>query len=154
MKYANGVIAAFVATIVLSAIMLMKSAMGLMPQLNVIQMLTEMGTNYVGLPASPAIGWIMHFFIGSIMWGLIFAATASMWPGSSYLAKGASFSVAAWLLMMIVAMPMAGAGFFGMGLGVMAPIATLILHVIYGLVLGAVFGRLESRKHHPTHVGH
>ncbi len=96
----------------------------------------------------------MHFFIGSILWGLIFAATASMWPGSSYLAKGASFSVAAWLLMMIVAMPMAGAGFFGMGLGIMAPIATLILHVIYGLVLGVVSGRLESWKHHPAHVGH
>lgn len=49
--------------------MLMKSAMGLMPQLNVIQMLTAMGTNYAGLPASPAVGWIMHFFIGSVMWG-------------------------------------------------------------------------------------
>ncbi len=83
-----------------------------------------------------------------ILWGLIFAATASMWPGSSYLAKGASFSVAACLLMMIVAMPIAGAGFFGMGFGIMAPIATLILHVIYGLVLGAVFGRLESRTDH------
>jgi cell division protein FtsB len=56
MKYANGVIAAFVATFVLSAIMLMKSATGLMPQLNVIQMLTGMGANYAGLPASPVIG--------------------------------------------------------------------------------------------------
>ncbi|MEF2548484.1 DUF6789 family protein [Aurantimonas sp. E1-2-R+4] len=152
MRYANGVIAGFVATIVLSAIMLMKSAMGLMPQLNVIQMLTEMGTNYGGLPASPVIGWIMHLFIGSILWGLIFAATAPMWPGSSYLARGASFSVSAWLLMMIVAMPMAGAGFFGMALGIMAPIATLVLHVIYGLVLGAVFGRLESRTVHSAHA--
>ena len=154
MKYANGVIAGFVATIGLSAIMLMKSAMGLMPQLNVIQMLTEMGTNYVGLPASPAVGWIMHFFIGSVMWGLIFAGTAPMWPGSSYLAKGASFSVAAWLLMMIIAMPMAGAGFFGMALGIMAPIATLVLHLIYGLILGAVYGGLQGRAAQPARSGH
>lgn len=33
MKYANGVIAGFVATVVLSAIMLMKGAMGVMPNL-------------------------------------------------------------------------------------------------------------------------
>lgn len=47
--------------------MLMKTAIGLMPQLNVTQMLTEMATNYIGLPASPVIGWIMHLFIGSIL---------------------------------------------------------------------------------------
>lgn len=71
-----------------------------------------------------------------------------MWPGSSYLAKGAWFSVGAWLLMMIVAMPMAGAGFFGMSIGIMAPLATLVLHLVYGFVLGPVFGKLDTRTHH------
>lgn len=36
-------------------------------------------------------------------------------------------------------MPMAGAGFFGLALGMMAPIMTLILHLIWDAVLGFVF---------------
>jgi hypothetical protein len=42
--------------------------------------------------------------------------------------------------MMIVVMPMAGAGPFGLHLGLMAPLMTLMLHVIYGVVLGVVYG--------------
>ncbi|MEO8848412.1 MAG: hypothetical protein ABI440_07270 [Casimicrobiaceae bacterium] len=40
------------------------------------------------------------------------------------------FAIGAWLGMMIVVMPMAGAGLFGMKLGPMAPIMTLIVHII------------------------
>jgi hypothetical protein len=47
--------------------------------------------------------------------------------------------VAAWLGMMIIVMPMAGAGLFGMNLGIMAPVMTLVLHVVFGAVLGAVY---------------
>jgi hypothetical protein len=39
-------------------------------------------------------------------------------------------------------MPMAGAGLFGVGLGMMTPVATLVLHVVFGLVLGGVYGLL------------
>jgi hypothetical protein len=35
-------------------------------------------------------------------------------------------------------MPMAGAWLFGMAMGLMAPVMTLVLHVIFGAVLGAV----------------
>jgi len=50
------------------------------------------------------------------------------------------FASGAWLVMMVMLMPMAGAGAFGLQLGLMAPVATLILHWIYGAVLGAVYG--------------
>jgi hypothetical protein len=50
--------------------------------------------------------------------------------------------------MMIAMMPMAGEGFFGSHLGMMSPITTLLLHVIYGVVLGAVYA-LERPD--PTH---
>lgn len=146
MKIGYGLIAGFAATVVLSALMMMKSAMGLMPQLNAIQMLTEMGANYAGLPATPMMGWIMHFFIGTVMWGILFALTTNMWPGGSYTVKGISFSIVAWLLMMLVPMPMAGAGLFGLNIGIMAPVATLVLHIIFGAVLGAVYGWLEPAE--------
>jgi len=43
--------------------------------------------------------------------------------------------------MMVVLMPMAGAGLFGMSMGVMAPVMTLVLHLIFGAVLGWVYGQ-------------
>lgn len=44
--------------------------------------------------------------------------------------------------MMIIVMPMAGAGLFGLNIGIMAPVATLILHLIFGAVLGYTYAKL------------
>lgn len=146
----NGMLAGFVATVVLSALMLMKSQMGMMPQVNAIQMLTKMGATYAGLPLNPAIGWMMHFFIGTVMWGILFALLVPRLTGA-YWVKGVWFSVGAWLLMMVLAMPMAGAGFFGLNLGIGAPIATLVLHLIFGAVMGGTYGWLEQKWHERHH---
>jgi hypothetical protein len=56
------------------------------------------------------------------------------------------FSIGAWLLMMIIPMPMAGAGLFGLNLGVGAPIAILTLHIVFGAVPGAVYGWLRTGR--------
>ena len=48
--------------------------------------------------------------------------------------------------MMLIVMPAAGAGLFGLNMGMMAPVMTLMLHAIYGAVLGFVFSRLGSSK--------
>lgn len=136
MNYARAMIAGLIATLVLSAIMLMKSAMGLMPELNVIAMVSGMANNYLGLPQSPATGWAIHFFVGIFLYGFAFAAFYQALPGRNETVKGISLSVVAWLIMMVVLMPMAGQGFFGLGIGIMAPIMTLVLHVIFGAVLG------------------
>lgn len=131
----KGMVAGFVATVVLSALMLMKTKMGLMPQLDVIDMLTKM----MGA-SSPAAGWIAHFGIGTVVWGGLFALLDPSLPGQSHWLRGIVFAIGAWILMMIAVMPMAGAGVLGMSLGMMAPIMTFVLHVIFGAVLGATYG--------------
>jgi hypothetical protein len=60
--------------------------------------------------------------------------------------RGVIFAVGAWLLMMIVMMLMAGAGLFGLGLSMMTPVATLVLHIVFGLVLGGVYGLLGAKQ--------
>jgi len=132
-QFAKGVLGGIAGTAVMSALMLMKSAMGLMPQLDVIQMLSSM------MSISPGMAWVVHFGIGA-MWGSLFALAYHVIPGGSALTKGMLFGTAAWLLMMVMVMPMAGAGFFGMQMGLMAPIMTLVLHLIFGAVLGLVHG--------------
>lgn len=144
-RYAAGVIAGFVATLVLSAMMIAKAAMGLMPDLNVIAMLTTMAHQKMGMPATPVVGWMLHFFIGTIVWGLVFAALYNVIPGGKAWLKGILFGIAAWVLMMIGPMPMAGAGLFGINLGMAVSIMTLMLHVIFGLVLGVTYQFLRSK---------
>jgi hypothetical protein len=67
-------------------------------------------------------------------------------PGKSHLLHGVLIAIGGWILMMAMLMPMAGAGFFGMAMGMMAPLMTLVLHVIFGAVLGGVFGMKGSRQ--------
>lgn len=133
-RLGNGIFAGFVATIVLSALMVMKTMMGMMPGLDVVQMLTTMSG-----AQSVLAGWIMHFVIGSIVWGGLFALLQDRIPGRTPLVRGVLLGIAAWLLMMVMVMPMAGAGLFGMKFGMAAPVMTLVLHIIYGATLGAVF---------------
>lgn len=130
----KGIMAGLIATVVLSTLMLIESMMGVMPELDVIAMLTKM----MGISSLIA-GWVAHFMIGAIIWGAAFAWLTPNLPGTYWL-KGLIFGIGAWILMMVVVMPMAGAGLFRMKMGIMAPIMTLVLHVIYGTVLGVVYG--------------
>lgn len=139
----SGFIAGFIATVVLSVLMVMKGIMGVVPELDVAAMLAGM----IGAPV--IVGWIAHFVIGTFAWGGGFAVLYELIPGNSAVQKGIMFGIADWLGMMVLIMPMAGAGFFGLGLGVMAPVMTLVLHVIFGAVLGTVFAnRTQSALAH------
>lgn len=135
-----GLVAGFVATAVLSLMMVAKGMMGVMPELDVIAMLSAM------MGASALMGWMGHFMIGTLAWGGGFAVLYRLIPGGTALVKGIVFGVAAWLGMMVMVMPMAGAGLFGMAFGIMAPMMTLVLHIVFGAVLGTVFHMLAAPK--------
>ena len=139
-------IAGFIATVVLSILMVMKMKMGLMPDLNVIKMMTMMAHDMMGTPAVPVVGWVMHFMIGTAVWGGLFALFSKFFPDGNSMIKGMVFATLAWVMMMVLVMPMAGAGLFGLNMGMMAPIMTWILHLIYGAVLGGVYDKLNARK--------
>lgn len=86
-----------------------KAVMGIMPELDVIAMLSAM------MDTSALMGRIGHFMIGTIARGGGFALLYGLIPGSNAAMKGILFGIAAWLGMMV--MPMAGAGQFGMASG-------------------------------------
>jgi len=130
MTLKNGLIGGFVGSAVLAVIFLLKSMMAIMPQMDVIAMLSMM----MGMTA--IMGWVAHFVIGTIAWGGIFALANDSIPGGSQIGKGVVLGIAAWLLMMIAVMPMAGAGFFGMNFGMMGAGMPLVLHIVFGAVMG------------------
>ncbi len=140
-KVVNGMLAGLVATVVLSLLMVLKKMVGLMPDLNVIAMLAkQMGTG-------PLMGWVAHFMIGVVGYGIVYGLIFSKLPLGAHAVRGMALGVVGWLIMMVVLMPMMGGGLFGtqMPSGMMVPVATLILHLIFGAVLGVVFSRSAYR---------
>jgi hypothetical protein len=130
----RGLVAGLAATVTVSLVILLKQALGILPQLSTIKVLAQM-LGYHSL----AIGWLAHFIVGVILWGPLYA-----WidPKSTYphWFIGMMFATCVWLGVMLIVMPAVGAGLFGLDLGIVTPAATLVLHWIYGAVLGVVFG--------------
>jgi hypothetical protein len=147
-RITKGLVAGAAATAVLSALMVMKAAMGLMPQLDLPKMIAGM----MGAADTPMIGWGAHVMIGVVGYGLAIALLDSRLPGKSQVSHGVLIGFGGWLVMMIMLMPMAGAGLFAMNFGVMAPMMTLVLHLIFGGVLGWTYGRLLTPAGPATHA--
>jgi hypothetical protein len=139
----NGLTAGFVATVVLSIVMMVKQAVGLVPGLNPIDLVANILANLTGGAPSPIAGWVIHFGIGTVLWGVGYAAIQSLLPGSPAV-RGMLFATGAWLIMMVIVMPIGGAGMFGLGLGPIAPVATLALHLVFGATLGIVYAKSEG----------
>lgn len=143
----KGVVAGFVATVALSVVMILKQMLGFLPELDLIRLLTVAA----GVPDAMWIGWTLHFLIGTLAWGILFVYLRPLMPGTSRTVQAVWFGALAWLLMMIVFMPAAEAGLFGQRLdGVTVAAATLVLHLVYGLVLGVVFAAMTRSEALPS----
>jgi uncharacterized membrane protein len=131
----KAVLAGVVATVVMTMVMVMAPFMG-MPEMNIGKMLGE----FMGVPA--IVGWVAHFMIGSVL-AIIFAtAFAASLPGAPWL-KGVLFGLIPWLGAQVMVNPMMGAGVFAsnMPAPLMMVMGSLLGHMVYGAVLGAVYGR-------------
>ena len=144
-QFVKGMAAGLIATVVLSVLMIVKAMMGVMPTLDIPNMIAGM----MGMPGNTVVGWFIHFMIGIVLYGAAIAVLDSRLPGNSSVAHGMAIGVGGWLVMMLTLMPMAGAGLFGMSFGAMAPAMTLVLHLIFGAVLGWYFGRSTRRAKGP-----
>lgn len=134
----KGLIAGLIATLVLSAALVINTTMNLMPQIDLVRMLM----NAASLSVTSA--WMDHFIVGVVIWGLLFAAYDGVAPDTAAWLKGIIFGCFAWLTMMVVFLPLVGAGFFGVKIGPAAVAGLLVLHLIYGLVIAVTYGALGT----------
>jgi hypothetical protein len=136
----RGLVAGLAATVILSLVIVLKQVLGILPQLSTISVLAQM-LGYQSL----AVGWIVHFIVGVLLWGPLYA-----WidPKSAFphWFIGMMFASCVWLGVMLVIMPVVGAGVFGLEFGIVTPTATLVLHWIYGAVLDHSAGRPEAHS--------
>lgn len=135
----KGSIGGFVAALVLAAIFKMFNATGTFDELDIVTLIDRVGS--IGRGGA----WADHFIVGVLLWGPIFAAFDATTDNRPRWQKGLMFGVIAWLVMMLIFMPVVGGGLFGWRVGLVAPVGMLVLHLIYGLVLGVVFQALDER---------
>jgi uncharacterized membrane protein YagU involved in acid resistance len=86
-------------------------------------------------------GMMMHFFVGSVVFALIYVFVLFRFlPGAPW-TKGLICGVIFWLGLEIVMMPMIGGGFFSSQIGgTKVVVAALIAHLVYGAALGGIAG--------------
>jgi hypothetical protein len=133
----RAIISGFVATLVLSAVILLKVQFHISPELSVLAQISKLAGGTVG-------GWMDHFIIGTLVWGILFAGFDSVTPPLPSWLKGLMFSVLAWLVTMVCFLPFVGLGLFGLKVGFEPAAINLVQHLIYGLVLGVTYGLLGS----------
>jgi MFS family permease len=139
----KGSIAGFIATVVLSALILIFNNIGILKELDIIEHIDKLGS------IQRVAAWVDHFIVGALLWGPIFAGfdattseTRPRWQ------KGLMFGVITWFMMMIIFMPVIGGtwkNLFGWQLGWIEPVGMFGMNMLYGLVLGVVFDLLDRQ---------
>ena len=140
MNVKSALTAGFAATVVVSICLMAARGIELLPTFDLIALIANALMMVTGGAPNPIAAWAVHFLIGTILWGVGYSIVESNLPGPPAV-RGMLFSAGAWLVMMIIVMPMAGTGLFGLSLGPSAPIAILVLHLIFGATLGIVYAK-------------
>ncbi|MCL4538683.1 MAG: DUF2938 family protein [Bacteroidetes bacterium] len=130
----RAIIAGLVGTLAMTIVMLMAPAMG-MPPMPIGNMLA----GFMHIPV--ALGWIMHFMIGTVLAIGYVNFFATRLPGKPVV-RGLIYSLVPWLMAQVIVNPMMGAGVFASHTPAPAlfVMGSLIGHLVYGAVLGAVYG--------------
>lgn len=131
----KGMFAGLVAAVVLAAAMHLASQLAILQPFNFVPILgTLTGTGELG-------GLILHCLTGCV-WGAIFAHLDPDLPGDNLRQRGVIFSLGLAVLMLVLFLPLAGAGFLGMKLGALMPLYVLLAHMGFGAIMGGFYAWL------------
>ncbi len=146
--------AGFVGTAAMTALMYSAPMMG-MPKMDIGTML---GTMFLASPG-PAfwLGIMIHLMMGTLLFPALYGFALQP-SGSGGTGRGVALGLALWAAANLMVMPMMGAlhpmvksgmmtapGFLMLNLGIMAPMGSLIGHLLYGALLGKLAGYKSTR---------
>ena len=129
-KMVRALMAGFLATLAMTFLGFVATHMGA----PFLDWTTTLGGYFGG---SPWMGYFLFFLVGVLMAFFYGAFLHDRLPGMTW-HRGLFFAVLMWILTGAILAPVMGMGFF-MG-GVMVALGTLITYMVYGFVLGAVYG--------------
>lgn len=91
------------------------------------------------------LGMVLNLTVG-VIWAMLYARFVEPALSGPGWRQGVTFALLPWLLSLVVFFPIMGAGLFGMdiGAGPLPVIGNLIVHLVYGAVLGTIFAIEEG----------
>jgi len=133
--------AGIAATAVMSIVAVMVAPMMGMPKMDFGTML---GTNNPMMAMPYMAGWMMHFVVGIVLTAIYASIFINKLSGS-YTVRGIIFAMIPFIIAQSMMMPMMGNGFWSSASEVqmMAIMGSLIGHIVFGAVLGTVYGKGE-----------
>jgi len=116
-----------------------------MPEMDIPQMLS----GFMGVPVIA--GWLAHFMIGTMLAFVYVYIFVQRLPGAPWL-KGALYGLLPWFLAQVMVNSIMGAGVFALNTPapMLAVVSSLMGHLLYGGVLGAVYGSSGLKKSIPV----
>ncbi len=125
-----------VGTLAMTIMMYFLAPMMGMPKMDIAASLGNMlGIGWIG-------GLLTHFINGAVIFPLIYARLLYRALPGTPAVKGLQWGAILWLLAQTVVMPMMGGGVFSSRMGGMLAVAgSLLGHLVYGALLGAIAGR-------------
>ena len=102
----------------------------------------------IGHDVHPKVLWLVSFFNGSTVVGLVFGYLYRYLPGGSGASKGMVFGLCGWLVMNLLVFPLVGLGSFAtaIGLGLWPAAFSLAMLSTYSVSMGLVYGVLERSE--------
>lgn len=136
----TGFMSGALATYITGSLLLLNNALRQFPDVHIAKTLSAL----LGAPGQTMVGVIVILITGVFVFGALFAVLAPRLPVRGYLGKGLAFGAASWLVMMVVYMPLGGAGLFGLERSAIVPFVTLVLNLVYWVVLSLTYRWLSS----------
>lgn len=128
----NALLGGVAGTAVMTAMMMYVAPMLTGMPMDIAAMLSGM------LGGSYMLGMLAHIMMGVIIFPLIYVFGVLRIISGPSLKSGLLWGVALWIAAVMMVMPMAGAGFMMANIGgMMAVMASLMGHLVYGGILGA-----------------
>lgn len=131
-----------VATVAMSVVMLAGTATGVAPMPRPIPAALVAHTlGSMPMPVLLALAVIAHLGYGAVAGAVLawLVRRVNVWIAAGY-------GVVLWALMGLVWLPYLGWGLFGAGVTPKIAVATLVLHVVYGVTLGLLLGRSRAMR--------
>ena len=136
--YVKAMLGGFSGTIVMTLMMYFVAPVMTGQSMDIAEKLgTMLGNSWI-------MGMIAHWVNGVLVFPTIYVSLLVPLLNIHHVLRGMIWGIILWLIAQAMVMPMIGAGFFSANLGVKAVVASLISHIIYGVLLGAIAGAPEK----------
>jgi hypothetical protein len=145
-NFISSLLAGFGATTVHVALMAIKHRAGILPEFEPYEDLQRLLSSMTALSLESPFSWLLPYINGALILGFVFGKLFIHLPGRTPIAKGGAFGFAAWLVMSLGLLPLAGRGVFAseLGLGGLPAALMFAMLMIYAIVMSLLYTWLTA----------